>query len=65
MQKKGKTLVVGLGEVGGALAEVLERTGPVLKHDLEPRDFSDPVEVMHLCVPFTRQTSSRKSRSPI
>jgi UDP-N-acetyl-D-mannosaminuronate dehydrogenase len=55
VQKKGKTLVVGLGEVGGALAEVLERTGPVLKHDLEPRDFSDPVEVMHLCVPFTRQ----------
>jgi UDP-N-acetyl-D-mannosaminuronate dehydrogenase len=55
VQKKGKTLVVGLGEVGGALAEVLERTGPVLKHDLQPRDFSDPVEVMHLCVPFTRQ----------
>jgi UDP-N-acetyl-D-mannosaminuronate dehydrogenase len=55
VQKKGKTLIVGLGEVGGALAEVLERTGPVLKHDLEPRIFSDPVEVMHLCVPFTRQ----------
>ena len=55
MQKKGKTLVVGLGEVGGALAEVLERTGPVLKHDLQPRHFSDPIEVMHLCVPFARQ----------
>jgi UDP-N-acetyl-D-mannosaminuronate dehydrogenase len=53
LQKKGKTLVVGLGEVGGALAEVLERTGPILKHDLEQREFSDPIEVMHLCFPFT------------
>ena len=55
MQKKGKTLVVGLGEVGGALAQVLERTGPILKHDIERRDFDDPVEVMHLCFPFTSQ----------
>ena len=60
MQKKGKTLVVGLGEVGGALAEVLERTGPILKHDLEPRDFSDPVKVMHLCVPFTSRDQFEK-----
>jgi UDP-N-acetyl-D-mannosaminuronate dehydrogenase len=55
VQEKSKTLVVGLGEVGGALAEVLERTGPILRHDIEPRDFSDPIEVMHLCVPFTGQ----------
>jgi len=53
VHKKGKTLVVGLGEVGGALAEVLERTGPVLKHDIEAREFRDPIEVMHLCVPFS------------
>jgi UDP-N-acetyl-D-mannosaminuronate dehydrogenase len=53
VQEKGKTLVVGLGEVGGALAEVLERTGPVLRHDIEPRSFNDPIEVMHLCVPFS------------
>jgi UDP-glucose 6-dehydrogenase len=55
VHKKGKTLVVGLGEVGGALAQVLERTGPVLKHDLERCDFGDPIEVMHLCFPFTRK----------
>lgn len=53
MQKKGKTLVVGLGEVGGALATVLERTAPILKLDIEPQDFGEPIEVMHLCVPFT------------
>jgi len=55
VHKKGKTLVVGLGEVGGALAAVLERSGPILRHDIEPRDFADPIEVMHLCVPFGRQ----------
>ena len=45
--------MVGLGEVGGALAQVLERTNPgVLRHDLEPREFSDPVGVMHICIPY-------------
>jgi hypothetical protein len=55
VHKQGKTLVVGLGEVGGALAQVLDRTGPVLKHDLERRDFDDSIGVMHLCFPFTRK----------
>jgi UDP-N-acetyl-D-mannosaminuronate dehydrogenase len=49
---KAKTLVVGLGEVGGALAEVLERKEPVLRHDLEPREFTEPIGIMHVCIPF-------------
>ena len=48
----GTTLVVGLGEVGGALASVLERGGKVLTHDLERREFAEQISVMHLCVPF-------------
>jgi UDP-glucose 6-dehydrogenase len=49
----GKTLVVGLGEVGGALAEVLERTQPgLLRHDIERRDFPDAIGVMHICIPY-------------
>jgi UDP-glucose 6-dehydrogenase len=51
-----KTLVVGIGEVGGALAEVLERSGPVLRHDLERVDFDCPIGVMHICIPFVSQT---------
>jgi UDP-glucose/GDP-mannose dehydrogenase family protein len=50
--KAGKTLVVGLGEVGGALAQTLERIEPVLRLDVEPWTFSEPVAVMHLCFPF-------------
>jgi hypothetical protein len=48
-------LVVGLGEVGSALAQVLRRGGRVLEHDLERREFDEPIGVMHLCFPFTRQ----------
>lgn len=48
----GTTLVVGIGEVGRPLAEVLERSGPVLRHDLEPREFDAPIGVMHICFPF-------------
>ncbi len=48
----GETLIVGLGEVGAALAEVIERRGPVLRHDIEPREFETPIGVMHICIPF-------------
>ncbi|HJU12765.1 MAG TPA: hypothetical protein VJ728_17920, partial [Candidatus Binataceae bacterium] len=51
--RNGTTLVVGVGEVGGALAEVLERTQPgLLRHDLERREFSETIGVMHVCIPF-------------
>lgn len=53
--KQGKTLVVGIGEVGSALADVIERTQPVLRHDLEPQDFDVQIEVMHLCIPYQSQ----------
>lgn len=46
------TLVVGLGEVGSALASVLESRGAVLRHDLERREFTETIAVMHFCVPF-------------
>jgi len=46
------TLVVGIGEVGGPLAQVLERAGTVLRHDLERREFAGTIGVMHICLPF-------------
>jgi UDP-glucose 6-dehydrogenase len=49
------TLVVGLGEVGSALSQVLKRAGRVLEHDIERRDFDEPIGVMHICIPFMRQ----------
>lgn len=52
---QGKTLVVGLGEVGKPLARVLESNGPVLRHDLEPVAIDDPIGIMHICFPFRRQ----------
>lgn len=48
------TLVVGVGEVGGALANVLQRHCRVERLDLEPRPLDSPVEVMHICFPFVR-----------
>jgi hypothetical protein len=50
---RNATLVVGIGEVGSALATVLERAGEVLRHDLEPREFDQPIGVMHICFPFS------------
>jgi UDP-glucose 6-dehydrogenase len=53
--RHANTLVVGLGEVGSALSQVLRRTGRVFEHDIERREFDEPIGVMHLCIPFTRQ----------
>ena len=47
-----KPLVVGAGEVGSALAAVLEATGPVLVHDMKPVDIYEAISVMHICFPY-------------
>jgi UDP-glucose 6-dehydrogenase len=52
MDPIGATLIVGMGEVGAALADVLEKRETVLRHDIEPREFEQPVDVMHICFPF-------------
>ncbi len=49
---EGTTLVIGLGEVGGALAEVLERSQRILRQDIEPMKIEEPIGVAHLCFPF-------------
>jgi UDP-N-acetyl-D-mannosaminuronate dehydrogenase len=48
---EGTTLVIGLGEVGSALAEVLERSQRILRHDIEPVKIEEPIGVAHLCFP--------------
>jgi UDP-N-acetyl-D-mannosaminuronate dehydrogenase len=50
--KEAATLVVGLGEVGAAIAAILDRKQTVLRHDLERVEISVSVGVMHLCIPF-------------
>jgi UDP-N-acetyl-D-mannosaminuronate dehydrogenase len=51
-QRACKTLVVGLGEVGGAIAAILDRNETVLRHDLEPVEIKAAIGVLHLCIPF-------------
>jgi UDP-N-acetyl-D-mannosaminuronate dehydrogenase len=53
--QRGKTLVVGLGEVGGALAEVLDRSETVLRIDIAPVEINEPINIMHICIPFKVQ----------
>jgi UDP-glucose 6-dehydrogenase len=51
-QSAPKTLVVGLGEVGGAIAAILDRNEAVLRHDLEPLEIKASIGVLHICIPF-------------
>ena len=50
--QRTKTLVVGVGEVGGPLATILASAGPVERLDIEPREIGGEIGVMHLCFPF-------------
>lgn len=61
------SLVVGLGEVGRPLLEVLKRAHRVEGVDLPPRNISDSVEFLHVCYPaeisdFIRMTASYVER---
>ena len=54
-------LVVGLGEVGQPLLEILRETHDASGRDIEDRPF-DGVQILHLCFPFTSDFVSAASR---
>ena len=49
---QAKVLVVGQGEIGRPLAEVLSAQYQVFAKDVEPLDLHQAVDVMHVCYPF-------------
>jgi UDP-glucose 6-dehydrogenase len=58
---KATALVVGLGEVGGPLLEILRKVHNAEGRDIEDRPF-DGVQVLHLCFPYTSDFVSSASR---
>lgn len=48
----GKILVVGLGEVGKPLMEVIQERFDVVGVDIEPVEVHERCEIMHICFPF-------------
>jgi len=50
MQKS--TLVIGLGEIGKPLLELVSERHPTIGVDLEPTNIEGECEVMHICYPF-------------
>lgn len=52
MAKDGLVLVVGLGEIGRPLLNILDRTYHCLGVDIEPIDVTETCSVMHICYPY-------------
>lgn len=46
------TIVVGLGEVGGPLYDILQKSYKCVGVDLEPVAVATPCSVLHVCIPF-------------
>jgi UDP-N-acetyl-D-mannosaminuronate dehydrogenase len=45
-------LVIGLGEIGKPLKEVLEQVYPIIGKDIDPVEISGKIGVLHICYPF-------------
>jgi UDP-N-acetyl-D-mannosaminuronate dehydrogenase len=50
--KNNKVVVVGLGEVGKPLFELLSRHYDTVGVDISPVELMEPVDVLHICYPF-------------
>jgi UDP-N-acetyl-D-mannosaminuronate dehydrogenase len=60
--KKKSTLIIGLGEIGRPLLQVLRRDEPdAIGIDVEPAFIDVPLGVMHICFPFEDQAQFQKS----
>ena len=46
------TLVVGLGEIGQPLLDILSETYSAIGRDVDPIELDDSVDVMHVCYPY-------------
>lgn len=52
MSERNKVVVVGLGEIGKPLFEIVSRVHNAAGVDVSPVEITGPVEVMHVCYPF-------------
>lgn len=52
MKKKDKVVVVGLGEVGKPLFELVSRYHDAIGVDISPVDPTEQVDILHVCYPF-------------
>lgn len=47
-------LVIGLGETGKPLANLLKKSYKVIEKDIAPSSFRGSIDVMHICYPFSK-----------
>jgi UDP-N-acetyl-D-mannosaminuronate dehydrogenase len=52
---EGKTLVVGLGEIGRPILEVLGRVYEAEGRDIDEKEIDGPIAIMHICYPLVDQ----------
>ena len=52
MESKSKVAVVGLGEIGRPLFELVSRQFDSIGVDITPVEQSGPVDILHICYPF-------------
>jgi UDP-N-acetyl-D-mannosaminuronate dehydrogenase len=52
MEQQNKVVVVGMGEIGGPLFDLISKCYDVVGVDLDPVEVAGQVDVMHVCYPF-------------
>jgi len=49
---RGTVLIIGLGETGKPLLEIIENHFSAVGIDIEPSDFNGQASIMHICYPY-------------
>lgn len=60
-QNRQRVLVLGLGETGNPLLQILQESYEVYGSDLMPGEVPKPIDVMHICYPFTSKEGFAKT----
>ena len=64
MTTKEIDLVMGLGEIGSPICQILQKSGTTLGYDLDSRKMNtkrynlykdNPISFLHICIPFTKK----------
>ncbi|UCG36037.1 MAG: hypothetical protein JSV64_05250 [Candidatus Bathyarchaeota archaeon] len=53
--KVDSVLVVGLGEIGAPLLEIVKGVYHAEGLDIEPKELQDSFDILHICIPYTKE----------
>jgi UDP-N-acetyl-D-mannosaminuronate dehydrogenase len=52
LRPRQNVIVIGLGEIGKPLFDIVRKNHQAIGVDIEPQEFNDEVDILHICYPY-------------